>query len=209
MSNSLTDFFETLLPREITLYVVPGSLILAATLYIVQLRPNKLFNDYISLRDINSPVRLEDYILYGAIWLFTAYFVGLIIRGIKQGFHNVVSYWEQKNPWLKIQCKSRLRSEDTHHSSRELGIQAMYLALQEETMYRREIERYGVLVEAIENISIALVFIVVILFCTDRITEGIILFLLVIFPISAGAHGYKQLQYRRIETIFKALENSR
>lgn len=205
MSNSFTDFFETLLPREITLYVMPGSLTLVTILYVSQVKPNKLFNNYINLREVNSP-RLEDYILYGIIWLFVAYLMGLIIGGIKQGVHRLVRDWEESNPLPNIKFKTRLRNENTHESTRELGREAMYIAIREEKMYRREIERYGVLVEAIENITVALIIVVVILLFTNHAMWGIALLPFVVFPVLAGAEGYKKLQYRRIETMFKALK---
>lgn len=209
MNNNFTDFFETLLPREIVLYIIPGSFILSVVLYISKLKPNVMFNNYINLRDASSAVSLIDYVFFGMVWVLITYFIGLIMGGTKQGIHRKIKKWEEINPLISPQLKHKNKQEPTsesHELTKEQGMYAMYLAIREEKMYRREIERYGVLVEAIENIAVALVIGAIILCFTRYILWGIALLLIAIFPVLAGAQGYKKLQYYRIETMFEALE---
>ena len=229
MSNSFTDFFETLLPREITLYVIPGSLVLTtlfAALYIQQLdlskeklnllaQLNELLDNYIKLRSSNSSIDFIDYIFFGIIWIGIAYFIGLIVGAIKQGIHPIIEDWEEINPLNKLKIKPKLKSRIIYQPPKEnlatkenLAIHAMYLALCEEKMYRREIERYGVLVETIENTAIALIILGMVLpFISDVGWKiALLIIMIAIFPVLAGAQGYKRLQYYRIETMFKSLE---
>lgn len=260
MSNSFTDFFETLLPREITLYVIPGSLVLSIVIWATDFKPNKVFLEKISLEPTQptQSISVIVYIFYGAIWLAAAYLIGLIVGGIKQGLHREIESWEDHlvNRRTKPRSKSRnrdkfiqvsLREEYEESGSQPLyrredvsmltqdfnddriekpilplpsehllkedhGKFAMYLAIREEKMYRREIERYGVFKEALENITISLIIVGIIVgiyFLKNNVWLVVILEL-ILFMIALllllGAHGYKELQKFRIKTMFKALK---
>ena len=201
MSSSFTDFFETLLPREITLYVMPGSLVLAITLCVTGSRPNELFSDYIKLGKPESSGSF-DYIFFGIIWMGIAYLIGLIVGAIKQGMHGLIKDLEQMHPLPQLRIKRKQKTG--------LGKKAMYLALREEKMYRREIERYGVFVEAIENTAIALI-IAGIEFLVTGYVRGktalvmVIVLLIIVFLLLGGAQGYRKLQSYRIEKMSEAL----
>jgi hypothetical protein len=100
-----------------------------------------------------------------------------------------------------------------HLSKEDHGRFAMYLAIREEKMYRREIERYGVFKEAIENITISLIvvgIVVGIYFLKKNVwlvvILELILFMIALLLLLAGAHGYKELQKFRIKTMFNALK---
>ena len=79
MSNVFADFFETLLPRELTIYVIPGSVVLSAFFYYIT-KIEKIITITIT-KELSSAT----YIMLTVIWLSIAYTIGLIIGAIKQG----------------------------------------------------------------------------------------------------------------------------
>ena len=86
----------------------------------------------------------------------------------------------------------------------------MYVALHEQMMYRREIERYGVMVRAMDNCAIAITFWAFLELINGVPTSlGLLFLLLILIPIfHYGARGYKKLQSFRVETLFWATFNA-
>jgi hypothetical protein len=112
---------------------------------------------------------------------------------------------------------SRLIKREQKTTKDATGVMAMHVAINKQIIYRREIERYGVIVEAVENIAISLLILTIVdaimLFMgklpfNSGFGIAFVLFEFITFlMLIAGASGYRKLQEFRIITIFKALEN--
>lgn len=236
MSNGFTDFFETLLPREITVYVIPGSVVLGTILWHYNFY-NRLVNckldsaTYMFDKVIGNP-NAATYTISTIIWATIAYTIGLIIGGIKEGIlykciKNYARVWKcffdarWGKKWtiitiifslLKNKNKPRKRRTNNYQKSH---YSAMYISLYQKTMYRREIERYGVFANSLDNLTIALGFVIWFIITKpldsyftekDKIFIAIIsFFVLLLLPI--GAEGYRKLQRDRIRYLKEATDN--
>ena len=154
MSNSFTDFFETLLPREIVLYVIPGSFTLGTILLSFKTdgEDKKTYLEY--LYQYIHLEKAHEYIFWGLIWIGAAYLVGLIVGAIKSDIQHIMM--PRKTKTVPEPPNKESKTSNTNEKNLSIGVKAMYLALREPNMYRREIERYGVIVETTENTGIAL-----------------------------------------------------
>jgi hypothetical protein len=225
MSNGFTDFFETLLPREITVYVLPGSLVLGTILW--------RFNFYIYKVNckLDSATYIFDkvicnssaatYTILAIIWIAIAYTIGLIMGSIKAGIlYKLIRnygkigkqicdcFWKSFfNIFWKSFFNKNYEEEDDNSCSKEgekEDFAAMYISLHQEKMYRREVERYGVFANSLDNLAIAFIFIAL-LVMTKQISQWYYLCLpSLLLPI--GAEGYRKLQRERIRYLKKAIE---
>jgi hypothetical protein len=226
MSNGFADFFETLLPREITLYVLPGSLVLGTILC----NPNLYIHQVNCKFDSANTVAVFDkiicnpnaatYTFIGIIWITIAYTIGLTIGAIKAGIlYKVIKSWGRLGKEKCDDFGSLLFTLFSDNSPKEkdenLGVAAMYISLHQETMYRREIERYGVFINALENLTVAMAVVIFLIqksqvcLCfktsTDKgVATTISVLLLLVLPI--GAEGYRKLQNTRIKDLKKAMD---
>lgn len=270
MSNGFTDFFETLFPREITVYVIPGSVVLGTILWRYDFY-NRTVNckldsaTYIFDKVISNPNAVT-YTILTITWIIIAYTIGLIIGAIKEGilYELIRSYgkigkricdffWqsilfiivttietkkdpnqgemEQKETGTnkKNKCQrigeylksfrpdllklindltDNSKNDDEQHDNSRVA--PMYISLHQKTMYRREIERYGVFANALENLAIALGFIIYLIQMTnqeDPVNKCLlpfIIILLLVLPI--GAEGFRKLEKDRIKHLRKAMD---
>ena len=192
MNNSFTDFFETLLPREFSIYVMPGSIALAVIdFYITDFKYSLLSN---FLKEV-ATFQTNDYIFGTLLWIAITYVVGLIIGAIASAFRFL---WKQ------------LRNKRVTISKMRKGKKAMCIALGNQMMYRREIERYGVIARSIENIAIAFG-IWAFLELLDKNSRFWLIFILIVVValMLCGAKGYKELQRFRVKTLYLAMNKKR
>ncbi len=208
--NAFTDFFETLLPREFSVYVIPGSVALAA-INLAAIDFYKIDRQYLLLRNFFTQAanfKAHDYIFGTLLWIALAYVVGLIIGALVEAIRFL---WKQtqKKPY-SVRKKTVLS-----------GRRAMYVSLHNQMMYRREIERYGVIVRSIENMAVALgiwailalIWWVILALSNDAdsalsllfIGANLVILVILIVLLLYGAKGYKKLQYFRIKTLYWAL----
>lgn len=213
MSNGFADFFETLLPRELTIYVIPGSVLLSAFLYNIT-ETEKLITITIT-KELSSAT----YILLTVIWLSTAYTIGLIIGAIKQGilYKLIHKYAEISKSFFDTYFenffKNRLpninpnNGENKNQNSRSEnddtpGISSMSISFYQKDMYRREIERYGVFAQCLDNLTLALIGVVILL--NNFLIRVLLIIIALVLPI--GAEGYRRLQKSRIRNLKAAID---
>lgn len=192
MNNSFTDFFETLLPREFSIYVMPGSIALAVIdFYVIDPQYSLLCN---FLKEV-ATFQTNDYIFGTLLWIAIAYVLGLVIGAIASAFRFL---------WKK------LPNQKENTNKIDEGKNAMYIALSEQMMYRREIERYGVIARSMQNIAIAFGIWAFLELLNENSRFWLIFILIVVIALMlCGAKGYQELQRFRIKTLYLAMNQKK
>lgn len=192
MNNIFTDFFETLLPREFSIYVMPGSVALAVIdFYIIDSKYSLLSN---FLKEV-ATFQTNDYIFWTLLWIAIAYVVGLVIGAITSAFRFL---------WKK------LPNQKENTNKIDEGKNAMYIALGEQMMYRQEIERYGVIVKSMQNMAIAFGIWAFLELLNENSRSWLIFILIVVVALMlCGAKGYRELQRFRVKTLYLAMNQKK
>ena len=203
MGGKFTDFFETVLPREIVLYVMPGTVGLLAWLAHLYLcgKPT----DYLVLGSANSArsfflqMQWHHLVFIGIVWMTSAYIVGLILGFFSEA---VACAWKRIGPNKE---ERKAKQEKERGKKEAVRLNSMYVALREQPMYAREIERNGVLGRATGRFATALLLWVILMVHHRFFWAAFVLFLLALFVAHFGGTAFKTLQLARVEALHEAL----